>query len=269
MTERTIRKVKVNSGNSVGSLSEHAYVWIRDKILRGHLQIGAPISRRKLAGQLHMSPLPISEALRRLESEGLVESRPRVGTRVRIPSPQDVRDCYILREALETQSARLFAEKASSQEQLELLNMATRLDAMMEHCNNHLHPDERFRLQAYHLTFHMRIAECTGSSALCAAIEKNRLLIFNWLYEEAAEFGFPPRWHQDLVDVLALHDPEAADKAMRRHIRHNFEGVLAAIRSRFGLNIANETLTERASRASAKPLMEIGWRSSADAPSGV
>jgi DNA-binding GntR family transcriptional regulator len=181
-----------------------------------------------------------------------------------------VRDCYILREALETQSARLFAEKASSQEQLELRNMAVRLDEMMGRCNNNdVHPDERFRLQAYHLTFHMRIAECTGSSALCAAIEKNRLLIFNWLYEEAAEFGFPPRWHQDLMDVLVLHDPEAADKEMRRHIRHNFEGVLAAIRSRFGLSIKDEKAMENPFRGSPKAARQIGWRSSVDVPSGV
>jgi DNA-binding GntR family transcriptional regulator len=181
-----------------------------------------------------------------------------------------VRDCYILREALETQSARLFAEKASAQERLELRNMAVRLDEMMERCNNdNVDPDERFRLQAYHLAFHMRIAECTGSSALYTAIEKNRLLVFNWLYDVAAEFGFPPRWHQDLMDVLILHDPEAADKAMRQHIRHNVEGVHVAIRSPFGLSIEDQRPLENPSRGSPKPAREIGWRSSADVPSGV
>jgi DNA-binding GntR family transcriptional regulator len=181
-----------------------------------------------------------------------------------------VRDCYILREALETQSARLFAEKASAQERLELRNMAARLDEMMERCNNdNVDHDERFRLQAYHLTFHMRIAECTGSSALCAAIEKNRLLIFNWLYDVSAQFGFPPRWHQDLMDVLVGHDPEAADQAMRRHVRHNVEGVHAAITSRFGLSFDEEKPMEGPLRGSPKSAREIGWRSSADVPSGV
>ena len=60
-----------------------------------------------------MSVLPVSEALRRLEEDGLVESRPRAGTRVRVPSESDVRDLYELREALESQAARLFAERAT------------------------------------------------------------------------------------------------------------------------------------------------------------
>ena len=51
-----------------------------------------------------MSFLPVSEALLRLEFEGLLESRPRAGTRVRIPSPDDVRGHYLVRETLEDAS---------------------------------------------------------------------------------------------------------------------------------------------------------------------
>ena len=221
-----------------GSLSDRAYTWIRDKILRGHFALGTPLSRRKMAAQLGMSPLPISEAFRRLESEGLLESRPRVGTQVRIPTSQDVRDHYILREALESQSARLFAEKASPQERLELGRMAARLDAMIKRCTNgNGNTKDEFRTQAYHLAFHMRIAECGGSLGLRDAIEKNRILVFNWLYDTAAEFHMPPRSHEDLIKVIAGHDPEAADAAMRRHVRYRLEETLEAITSRFGLRI--------------------------------
>ena len=83
-----------------GNLAEQAYSRIRHKILSGEFALGAPLSRRQLAADFQMSFLPISEAVKRLESEGLVESRPRVGTRVRIPTPQDIRDCYVIREAL-------------------------------------------------------------------------------------------------------------------------------------------------------------------------
>src|SRR5436190_17178449 len=139
-----------------GSWAEQAYLMIREKILRGEFPLGAALSRRKLGIQFGMSFLPISEAIQRLEHDGLVESRPRVGTRVRIPSPQDLRDRYILREALETQSARLFSEKASSDERLELRSMAAQLDAMMERCGNgDATPDTLFHAQTYHLSFHM------------------------------------------------------------------------------------------------------------------
>ena len=49
-----------------------------------------------------MSFLPVTEALLRLEFEGLLESRPRAGTRVRVPTPADVEGNYVVRQALET-----------------------------------------------------------------------------------------------------------------------------------------------------------------------
>src|SRR6201996_7406780 len=89
-------------------LAAEAYLTVRDRILRGELKIGQPISRRRLAAELGMSFLPVSEALLRLENEGLVESRPRAGTRVRMPTREDVEGQYIVREALEGQGARAF-----------------------------------------------------------------------------------------------------------------------------------------------------------------
>src|SRR5215813_12808108 len=102
------------------SLAAEAYVVLRDRILRGELPIGKVISRRKLATELGMSLLPVSEAFMRLEFEGLLESRPRAGTRVRIPTEDDVRGHYVVREALEAEAARLFAEVATPRERLEL-----------------------------------------------------------------------------------------------------------------------------------------------------
>ena len=97
------------------SLSGEAYNNVRQRILRGDLKLGQVISRRTLAGEMGMSFLPVSEALLRLEVEGLLESRPRAGTRVRIPTPQDVEGHFVVREALETQAARLFALTATAE----------------------------------------------------------------------------------------------------------------------------------------------------------
>ena len=62
------------------SLAERAYQAIQDRILRGYYPLGAALSRRQLAKELRMSFLPISQALQHLEIDGLVESKPRVGT---------------------------------------------------------------------------------------------------------------------------------------------------------------------------------------------
>ena len=257
-TSKRIRK----SHNRQGNLAERAYSLIRDKILRGEFPLGTALSRRKLAAQFGMSFVPVSEAIQRLEHDGLVESRPRVGTRVRTPTPQDVRDRYIIREALESQSARLFAEKASPDERLELRKMAARLDAMAEQCNTgNVDPDTLFRMQAYHSSLHMRIAECTGSAALRDAIEKNHVLIFNWLYDIAAEFHMPPDWHHDLVDIVARNDPDAAEAAMRKHVRYGIEEIQALIASRFGPDFGRlERAQPSHPPARSEPVAEARWR---------
>src|SRR5881296_2889752 len=110
--------------SEASDLAGEAYVIIRERILRGETPIGHVISRRKIAAELGMSFLPVSEAFLRLEFEGLLESRPRAGTRVRIPSREDVRGHYVVREALEVQAAMLFAAEATEEDRLELQALA-------------------------------------------------------------------------------------------------------------------------------------------------
>ena len=112
------------------SLAAEAYTVVRQRIARGELVLGQPVSRRRLAAELGMSFLPVSEALLRLEFEGLLESRPRAGTRVRIPSPEDVEGNYIVRQALEMQAAILCSHIATAAERSELRRLAARVDAL-------------------------------------------------------------------------------------------------------------------------------------------
>jgi len=213
------------------SLSERAYLVIRDHILKGELALGAALSRRKLAAELGMSLLPVAEALQRLEGDGLVESRPRIGTRVCLPTAQDIREHYEVREALESQAARLFAEKASVRERLELQRMAEHMDALFNRCaSGDNDPEFLFAVHSYHLQLHLRIAECTGCRALRQAIEKNHVLVFNWLYDIAARRPpLPPRFHHDLLEAISKNDPEEADRVMRQHIRYGLDSVVRGI----------------------------------------
>ena len=223
---------QITTDDSRGSLSQRAYRHIREQIFRGRIPLGAALPRRKLAKELGISPLPVAEALQRLESDGLVESLPRVGTRVKVPRPLDIRGHYVVREALETQAARLFAAKASKEERGELKRMAAELDAIYAK-----RPDPEvaaadlenhwFDVHTFHMQLHMRIAECTGFPALCEAMEKNQVLTFNWLYDEASErHDLPHGWHSQLAEVLCEQDEEAASEAMRRHVRYGMDEVL-------------------------------------------
>jgi DNA-binding GntR family transcriptional regulator len=207
--------------SGASDLAGEAYVIIRDRILRGEVAIGQVISRRKIAAELGMSFLPVSEAFLRLEFEGLLESRPRAGTRVRIPSREDVRGHYMVREALEVEAARLFTEIATPDERSELLKLAQRLDVLRSQPETN-----RFYYLDLHEKLHRRIAECTRCQALCVAIERTRALSSTWLCVGQAPPAILARRHQDLMEVLAGMDCDASGAAMRQHVRTSMQRAL-------------------------------------------
>lgn len=224
-----------------GNLTEYAYQSIRDRILSGELTFGAGLSRRALAEELGISIVPVGDALQRLESDGLVESRPRVGTRVRVPTAKVIRGHYILREALESQAARIFAEKSSPDERDEIRRLAAQLDGLYSLISTEqaMSRERSFEIHRFHMRFHMRVAECTGCDELCQAVEKNQVLVFNWLYDTAMGDQQPPlAWHTQLANVLASGNPEAADAAMRAHTRYRMDEVMQRLEPYFGLTQA-------------------------------
>ena len=180
-----------------------------------------------------MSLVPVAEALQRLENEGLIESRPRVGTRSIFAHREDIRERYVVREALESQSARLFTLRASPQERKELCMMAEHMDALFNRRSSaqaRQHPEFLFGVQIYHFQFHMRIAECTQCRPLIKWSKQTHVLTFNWVWDIAADRPFlPPRFHRDLADVLAGTNPRASDAAMRKHIRRGLNGIIRAL----------------------------------------
>lgn len=246
------------------SLAMEAYVQIRNRILKGEISLGQAVSRRGFAAELGMSLVPVAEAMQRLESEGMLESLPRIGTRVRIPTADDVRDRYIIREALEVQSARLFCERATAAERQELSAMALRLDEMARRKL----PDNNFQFefQSMHVRFHMRIAECTGCIPLYDMLEKNQVLTFNWLCDVATETQMPAHWHADLMKVLSANAPDAAALAMGKHIRTGMSDIQSAIAERYGADLSWIHGRQEASPNKTFPVKASSWRQRRSAP---
>lgn len=207
-------------------LTDRAYEQIKAAIFDGRLPPGAPLSRRRLAEELAMSLAPVGDALERLAGERLVESKPRAGTRVRLATPDEVRGNYVLREALETHSARLFAESASAKARRQLLAHAAKLDA------DYARPKaDAAQVERRHVAFHLEIARAGGVPELTEAIERSRVLLFNWLFSTALNRGrLPAAWHLDLAERLVKSPPAEAAEAMRRHVRFRQEEVIAGFK---------------------------------------
>jgi DNA-binding GntR family transcriptional regulator len=214
---------------TTSTLANEAYAIVRRRLLRGQLSLGQAVSRRKLAAELGMSFLPVSEALLRLEFEGLLESRPRAGTRVRIPSADDVRGHYVVRESLETQAARLFAEVASPAERRALRRLGARVDRLSQDV-------DRKRYLGVHYEFHRLIAEGARCPALLAAIEQTCALSSTWfcVLPRPAQ-ARPPRRHRDLAAALAVGTAAQAAAAMRQHVRWSRHEALDRLQPYFEL----------------------------------
>ena len=224
MTERL-------NGNE--GLAEQAYRHVRDRILKGEYTFGTIISRRELAQELGMSLVPVNEAMSRLENEYLIENTPRVGTKVKTPSPQDLRGFWAVREGLETQSARLFARMASRKERGEIIELARALDLAHESVTSPEEPDPQalYEWRCAHMRFHTRIAECSKLPFLGQQIEKNQLLVFNWFYDQQLYGGrnLPAHWHEQLAQSLGNGSEEEADAAMRKHLHNKLEELMLSL----------------------------------------
>jgi len=213
------------------SLAERAYHLILDRMLRGSLPIGSVLSRRKLAEEFHMSLVPVAQALQRLEIEGLLESRPRAGTRVKVPTAQEIREHFELRQALEGQSARLCAERATFQERLELKRLAANVDALYANPPVGDPADDwSFAVNEVHVDLHMRIAEHARCGLLKSEIEKSHVLVFNWLYDTTrGQRILAPNFHQNLIDTIAEGDPRKAQAAMDDHVSYGLKSIQVAM----------------------------------------
>jgi DNA-binding GntR family transcriptional regulator len=235
------------SANSA-SLAAAAYAFVRRRIVRGEMTIGESVSRRKVAAELGMSFLPVSEALLRLEFEGMLESRPRAGTRVRIPSHADVTGHYLVREILEAEAARRFAEHATKAERAGLLTMAAKVDALATKKN-------RGPYLALHHRLHSRIADCARCRALSNVIEQTCALSSTWFCLLPRPQATPTtRRHRDLARALTSMAPDEAAEFMREHVRYSQREALERLRPYFRMRRSHGETFFRSARAQARQL---------------
>ncbi|PWB96022.1 GntR family transcriptional regulator [Salinibacterium hongtaonis] len=99
---------------------------IRAKIMSGEIPIGAPLRQAELANEFGISRTPVREALRQLQTGGLIEVVPNRGAIVRVPVPWEVREAYEVRAELEALAARRSVKRMTAEmvDELEAVNSA-------------------------------------------------------------------------------------------------------------------------------------------------
>jgi DNA-binding GntR family transcriptional regulator len=139
----------------------------------------------------------------------------------------------VIREALETQAARLCCEQMNAAEGKQLMQRAQHLDYLYKASASD-GEDSRFlfSVHTYHMQFHMFIAELARCPGLLKAIEKEQVLVFNWLFDTAAQRkSLPANFHRDLAVALCSGNLIQTDNAMRSHIRYGLSDVVESLGS--------------------------------------
>ncbi len=210
--------------NQGASLSQQAYEHLSGLLLSNKLSPGDLVNRRQIAKDLKISVAPVLEAIVQLESEGLLESIPRKGTRVRSISIDDLRGQMILREAIECEAARIYCGEPVRKEQARLRPLAERLDG----------GDKQEMEKLWHLeySFHLNLIQLTGIQTLATAyrnVMRSKLFMGMNLFLDAHPEAKRDN-HVRLLRTLAKAEPNAAENLMRQHLRCGRQALFRDIR---------------------------------------
>ncbi len=198
------------------------------------LRVVAPGSRlpyeQELAGALGVSRATVTQALRQLEREGLVQVRRGRGGGVFTQSATtDGANPGVLRELRATAAAirhaaelRAILEPAGA-----ALAAVRRSEATLERLAGHnatMHAaaDDDYRFMRADTSFHLELARASGNPLLAEAVERTRLAMARAL----EVLPDSPAWHERTVtqhaaavDALRAGDPAGSRRAMERHVR--------------------------------------------------
>lgn len=189
------------------SKSDIVCAMLRELIISGELWPSAPLRQRDLAARFGVSQTPVREALRRLESEGLVTNDPHRGSTVAESRSGAVEDNAQIRAALEPLGARL-AARAITAEQLENLRRLNDEMRVLESDANY---------GTLNREFHFAIYQAAASPMLLSMM---RLL---WQAmpdgpKVSRSHAESVSQHDEIIGALADRDEERAAAATRRHI---------------------------------------------------
>jgi len=193
------------------SLSDEAYLRLRDLIVSLELAPGTIVNERELMERLGLGRTPVREALRTLAQEGLVDVYPRRGIFV---SRVDVGDLASLSEArvvLESYGARVAAERATVEERQVVAALVDEL-AATSGTRELIELDQRI---------HRHVYRCTHNPFLEKTLNEYYVLTLRiWFLalDRVERLDEAVREHRELLAAIRDGDGARAEDAMRRHV---------------------------------------------------
>ncbi|MEV4777235.1 GntR family transcriptional regulator [Microbacterium sp. LWH12-1.2] len=196
---------------------------LRDDIVLGRRLPGTKLIERDIAAELHVSRLPVREAIRALVAEGVVVARPRSWAVVREFTVRDLYDLSEVRESVET-LIFVFAAERHDDSGIERLRAALEREESAAHAGD----TEAARIAAGR--FHEIVSELAGNEMLDELI---RVFItrLQWLFGQHDDLVAMAAEHRIIFDALIARDVDALRVLVPRHLaagRATAERVLLA-----------------------------------------
>lgn len=192
---------------------------IRDEllalILRGELAAGDRITEPMIADRLGVSRVPVREALRDLESTGLVESRKHIGVLVRQLSTKETADLYELRSVLDAFAGYAVAAKgdpalvAVLEQRLQAMELTAEAKDVIRYYEANLH-------------FHWDIVDASGNAQIMevyrSVVQKLHLARLKNLSSDVGMMN-SIKEHHAIVDAIRQKQPDVCRALMADHVK--------------------------------------------------
>lgn len=197
------------------SVEEVITATLRDAIRRGELRPGDRLRQDALAEQLHVSRIPLRDALRRLEVEHLVRIDARRGAEVAALSPEDVIEIHELLEVLEEAGLRHALRALDAESVKRVLELSDRMDAVLS---------EPVAGSEARRAFYAALYERAGRPLLTLTIMRLRDSIQR--YHVLKRTDVARHDHASLRRTIAARDADAAVTTHIAHLRRNCDDLV-------------------------------------------
>lgn len=211
----------LHSGWDTGAvaMNEPTYVRIKHAIIHdlfaGVLKPGAHVTIDMLTTRYKVSHMPVREALRQLEGEGVILAQPHRGFRIAEISDTYIRNIYDIRIGIETLLARRAVENGDEQG-------LTALEAIHEDFLASLDAADRLKATRVNITFHNSLYALAHNPEALQMLE-GRTLVVRTFGSALSGYREPDRprvaaEHQAIVDAIKARDADACSQAVFDHV---------------------------------------------------
>ena len=202
---------------------EMAYEALKRMIVTCELRPGDRLNISELADRVGASRTPVREALHRLASEGLCETRADQGFVAGSFQPQRIFDLYELRRIVETGAVRLASERAEERALEGLLDRAVQRSQSGNRADN-------ASLVTADEAFHETIAELSGNIQILRTLRNlNDQIRFLRGIDRASRGRSGADDHLQIARAMLGRDALAAETLMARHITRRMDEIIAMI----------------------------------------